>query len=257
VVTTLLAVALCLALFGAFLVCMEIGRSVGRRRAAQIGPQALKGFGSVEGALFALLGLLLAFTFSAAAARFDRRRDLIVDEANAIETAYLRLDVLPAPFQQPLRRAFGQYMDARMEHDRSLSPFGNVEVEGRVGSAQAEIWRQSVAAVQASDHPQVMQVVLPAVSAVFDAARTRVVAQRTHIPILIVGLLTVLALVCSVLAGYGIAGGDRRSWTHIVAFAALLAGTLYITLDYEFPRFGLIRVTSTDRVLRDLRAMMP
>jgi hypothetical protein len=253
----LFAVGLCLALFGAFLVCMEIGRGVGRRRAARIGPAALKGFGSVEGALFALLGLLLAFTFSAAAARFDRRRDLIVEEANAIEAAYLRIDLLPAPFQQPLRRAFAQYMDARLEHDRALGAFGTLGGDGRVDAAEAEIWKQTVAATEASERPQVMQVMVPAVSAVFDAARTRVVAQRTHIPILIVALLTVLALVCSVLAGYGIAGGDSRSWTHIVAFAALLAGTLYITLDYEFPRFGLIRVTSTDQVLRDLRATMP
>jgi hypothetical protein len=254
----LLAIALSVALFGAFLVCMEIGRGVGRHRAAQIGPSALKGFGTVEGALFALLGLLLAFTFSAAAARFDRRRDLIVAEANAIESAYMRVDILPAPFQQPLRRAFGQYMDARLEHDRALSLFGGTEeIETRVRSVEAEIWKRSVAAVQASDHPGVLQVMLPAVNGMFEAASTRVVAQHTHIPILIVAMLTVLALVCSVLAGYGIAAGDRRSWTHIVAFAALLAGTLYITLDYEFPRFGFIRVTSTDQVLQDLRATMP
>ena len=79
-------------LFVGMLLCLEIGRRFGLRRVARSGDAS--GFGAAEGAIFALFGLLVAFTFSGAAVRFDSRRALIADEANAIGTAYLRVDLL-------------------------------------------------------------------------------------------------------------------------------------------------------------------
>jgi len=67
---------------------------------------ARAGAGAVEGSVFGLLGLLIAFTFSGAAFRFDARRQLAVEETNAIGTAYLRLDLLPADKQPALRDSF-------------------------------------------------------------------------------------------------------------------------------------------------------
>src|SRR6187455_2165271 len=83
------------ALFAAMLLCLEIGRRVGTARLARDPDGLTKGASAAEGAVFALLGLLLAFTFSGAASRFEDRRWFINDEANAIGTAYLRLDLLP------------------------------------------------------------------------------------------------------------------------------------------------------------------
>jgi hypothetical protein len=85
-----------LALFLGMLLLLETGRRLGVRRLASDPEGARAGTGTVEGAVFALLGLLVAFTFSGAASRFDQRRDLIVEETNDIGTAYLRLDLLPA-----------------------------------------------------------------------------------------------------------------------------------------------------------------
>ena len=75
---------------------------------------ARAGLGAVDGAVFALLGLMIAFTFSGAASRLEVRRQLIVQEANAIGTAYLRLDLLPPGAQPGLREDFRQYVDARL-----------------------------------------------------------------------------------------------------------------------------------------------
>jgi hypothetical protein len=111
---TLGAMLLAGGLFLALVACLEIGRRVGVRRAARDGEAARAGAGVVEGAVFALLGLLVAFTFSGAAARFDQRRALIVEEANAIGTAYLRLDLLPAAAREELRESFRRYVDARL-----------------------------------------------------------------------------------------------------------------------------------------------
>src|SRR5512134_4028601 len=106
---TLGAMLLAGGLFLALLGCLEIGRRVGVRRAARDGDAARAGAGVVEGAVFALLGLLIAFTFSGAAARFDQRRALIVEEANAIGTAYLRLDLLAVGAQPAIKQNFQKY----------------------------------------------------------------------------------------------------------------------------------------------------
>ena len=92
---TVQATVFTLALFSSMLVLLEIGRRIGLRRMAQDSEGARAGVGAVEGAVFGLLGLLIAFTFSGAASRFDTRRQLIVEETNDIGTAYLRLDLLP------------------------------------------------------------------------------------------------------------------------------------------------------------------
>src|SRR5512147_455234 len=102
-------------LFVGMILLLEFGRRLGRRREGKDEEGARAGLGAVEGAVFALLGLLIAFTFSGAASRFDARRELIVEEANAIGTAYLRLDILPAGAQPALREKFRQYVETRLE----------------------------------------------------------------------------------------------------------------------------------------------
>ena len=83
-------------LFLGMLLFLEIGRRIAIRRMKEDAGAAGEGIGAVDGAVFALLGLLIAFTFSGASSRFDTRRQLIVEETNAIGTAYLRVDLLPA-----------------------------------------------------------------------------------------------------------------------------------------------------------------
>src|SRR5262245_20373776 len=99
----LLALLCTAGLFLGMLVLLNIGRRIGMRRLANDPDGAMVGVGTVEGAVFGLLALLVAFSFSGAAARFDTRRQLIIAETNDIGTAYLRLDLLPPPVQPPLR----------------------------------------------------------------------------------------------------------------------------------------------------------
>jgi len=94
------------------LIMLELGRRMGLKRMTQDPEGARAGTGAVEGAVFALFGLLIAFTFTSAAARYETRRDLIVQHANAIGTAWLRLDLLPEEVQPEIRKNFRQYMDA-------------------------------------------------------------------------------------------------------------------------------------------------
>src|SRR6188472_4331091 len=104
------SVAFALAMFAGMLAFAEAGRRVARKRAARDPHGAWLGTGIVDGAVFGLFGLVIAFTFSGAASRFDARRTLIVEEVNAIGTAYLRLDVLPIEAQRGLHDSFRRYL---------------------------------------------------------------------------------------------------------------------------------------------------
>ena len=236
---------------------VEIGRRVRarqeRRRAEAVG----SGFAAVEGAAFALMGLLLAFTFAGAASRFDARRALIVEEANDIGTAYLRLDLLPEAAQPPLREKFRRYVDLRLETSRLLSrPELAVAAHERGLAMQLEIWRDAVAATQAPEAGPARMLLIPALNAMIDVTATRSASLLTHPPVTIFALLGVLTLASALFAGYGMAAEVGRSWLHIIGFALILSVSVYVILDLEFPRLGLIRVDEFDRFLQVVRAGM-
>jgi len=214
------------------------------------------GAGVVEGAVFALMGLLVAFTFSGAASRFDERRKLIIEEANAIGTAYLRIDLLPSAAQPDLRASFRTYLDARLAVYRALPDLAASKAElARATGLQQEIWAKAIAAAAESQAPT-MQLLLPALNEMFDITTTRTMAAQIHPPYIIFGLLFALALLSALLAGYAMAPAKGRNWIHMAVFAFALAGAVYVILDMEYPRHGLIRVDAFDQVLIDLRQSM-
>jgi hypothetical protein len=244
-------------LFVAMLAAQEGGRRLAAWRAGGGEPEA-GGSTAIDAAVFALLGLLVAFTFSGAAARFDARRQLIVDETNDIGTAYLRIDLVPAEYQPALRQAFREYLDARLSAYRKLPDVQAAETElNRANVLQSEIWKQAVTAVHSPGTPTSTAILLvPSLNEMFDITTTRYMAMRMHPPYIIFGLLFALAIASALLAGYGMGGGSTRPWLHAVVFAAVMAVSVYVILDLEFPRFGLIRVDDFDQALVALRTSM-
>ena len=251
----LIALLLAGGLFVAMLLFLEIGRRVGVRRAAQDGEAARAGAGVVEGAVFALLGLLIAFTFSGAASRFDHRRNLIIEEANAIGTAYLRIDLLPAAAQPDMRDGFRRYLDARLAAYRALPDMAAANAElARATALQQEIWRKAIAASTGSQAATML--LLPALNQMIDITTTRTMAGQTHPPFALFALLFALALLGALLAGHAMSGAKARNWMHRTTFAFALAGAVYVILDVEYPRLGFIRVDAFDQVLVELRQSM-
>jgi hypothetical protein len=242
-------------LFAGMLLLQEAGRRLGARRMARDPEGARTGLGAVEGAVFGLMGLMIAFTFSGAASRFETRRQLIVEEANAIVTAYLRLDLLPADAQPKLKELFRRYLDARLEAYRRLPDIPAAkDALAQSTALQGEIWTASIEAGRAS--PQATMLLLPALNAMIDITTTRTVALQTHPPEIIFAMLGLLAFACALLAGYGMAGTKSRSLVHSLGFAIILTLTVYVVLDLEYPRVGLIRINAVDQVLMDVRQSM-
>jgi hypothetical protein len=251
-----LSVALFVGLFAAMLACLEAGRRAGRT-AFGIGRAHPSGLGTVEAVTFGLLGLLLAFTFSGAAQRLDTRRGQIVEEANDIGTAWLRLDVLSAEAQPALRAAFRTYTDSRIAVYRIFSTSGvdagRAEYARSIG-LQQEIWTAAVAACR--ETPSATVVVLPALNAMFDIAATRLAATQMHPPSIVYVVLALISLVCGFLVGYEMGATEVASRSHMILLALVLSFTFYVILDFEYPRLGFIRIDDFDALIVQVRASM-
>jgi hypothetical protein len=254
-ISTILDILLGLALFAT----LEAGRRVGMQRRLS-GEKEIGGFGALDGAIYGLMGLLIAFTFSGAASRFDNRRELIIQETNAIGTAYLRLDLMPAAAQPQLRADFKSYLDARLDFYRNLTDHPDIAKQNaaRVAALQNTIWSEAVTgSIPGSGiEPASRSLVLSSLNEMIDITATRALAMETHPPIVIYYLLILLVLVSSLLAGYEMAARSTRSWLHLVVYSFVMAAILYVTIDLEHPRSGFVRVDAADHFLVDLRSTM-
>jgi hypothetical protein len=246
---------LALGLFPAMLIVFECGRRWGIKNSAKNAAWGKPNVSVMEGATYGLFSLLVAFTFYGAAARFDSRRELIATEANEIGTTYLRLDLLPTTAQPALRDAFRSYLDSRIEVYRKLPDLDSALFElARSEVIQREIWSESVAATR--DIPPPLQALyLNSLNQMIDITTTRTAAAKMHPPTIIYMMLFALALIVALLAGYNMSEG-RRSAIHIIVFAAVTTFAIFVIVDMEFPRKGLIRINDFDQVLINLRQKM-
>jgi hypothetical protein len=247
-------IALPLGVFVAMLFAATAGHRIAAWRSRFRDDVSAVGTSAVDAAVLGLLGLLVAFWFSSAGTRLDMRRSLIVEEANAIGTAWLRLDLLPEDAQQGPRDEFRSYLDLRL-----LQTPGAAHIESdavlakRLATAQDSIWRQAVAAAPRCQNPQAAALLLDALNAMFDAGTRHRAAFNAHTPVAILALVLLVAIFAAVLAGHDMAGQGRFNWLHIAVFAAVVSLTIWVIYDLEMPRYGLIRIDNYDQTLLDLR----
>lgn len=253
------------AFFVSSLILLNFGRHLGLRYLQQQkGAGSMAGLTTVEGAVFALVALLLAFTISGALQRFDERRQLVIQEANAVSTAFDRLGLFEGEVARNLQIKLKDYVRARIDLYRMLHDFSlwhrtelfSPEQQDKILDLKAQVWDAAVAACpQASFRPVCAQV-LPALTSAFEVARLRVGASQKHPPQIVYAMLFGLGLGGSLLAGFGMAAAMARSWIHMVIFAATLTVTLYAVTDMEYPRLGLIRIESFDHFLVEAHQQM-
>jgi hypothetical protein len=245
-------VVLCLVLFAGMLLLLEAGFRLGNRFEKARGGEAT---GIFDSAIFALLGLLLGFAFAGAVDRFNVRRDLIVHEANAIGTAYLRIDLLQPEDQPPIRQLFDDYLQARLDVYQAIDSGADPTAGFRKAEQlQGEIWRAAVAGVSKPDIHFAAEIVLPAINDMIDITAERRVALGVHIPELVLVLLFGVSLFSALLAGAGMSRHGMRHLIHGAIFAAAVSLTIYTILDLDNPRSGFIRLEGADRVLQELKS---
>ncbi|HVN44648.1 MAG TPA: hypothetical protein VMT66_05300 [Steroidobacteraceae bacterium] len=246
-----------LLLFLGMLIMLEAGRRLGGVRRQRESDSDRSNLGPIEGAVFAVFGLLMAFTFSGAATRFNEKRMLIAQEVNAVQTAYLRLQLLPQEPRTALQDLFRNYLDSRLEYYRKIPDPAAADAMAASEQLQQRIWSSAVVATELPGaHRDAGKLLLPAVNAMIDIATVRAMALQIHPPRIIYALLFCLALICSLLAGYRMGGAPSRSWLHILGFTLVTVVVVYVILDVEYLREGLIRLQTADQLLIKARATM-
>jgi hypothetical protein len=182
---------------------------------------------------------------------------MIVHEANAIGTSYLRVDLLPSNAQPAVRQLFREYLDSRLRMYALLPDMAAARAElARTQLIQRDIWSHAVEASRIDTTGNAARLLLPALNDMIDVTITRDVALHTRLPSLIFALLISLALMSGLLAGHAMAKRQRRSWLHEVLYATFVAITIYSVLDLDNPRAGLIRLEAADRAISELRHSM-
>jgi hypothetical protein len=247
-----------LGLMAGMLGCIEAGFRWGHRERSRGLEETEVGIQALEAAIFGLVSLLLAFSFSAGQSRLEWRRQQIIEEGNAIGTAYLRLDLLRPEQRGALRASLRDY--ARLRAAVYLSVGDRPATAARLAQAQAQgqrVWAQAAAACPRSPVQAGCMLVLPAVNAMLDAASARTEAAEARTPAPILLLLLALAPVSGLLAGFAMATRTRRSPAHAFLYTAVTVLTMLVILDLDNPRFGLIRLRrEQQRVMAEVLGSM-
>jgi hypothetical protein len=238
-------------LIGLVLLSLECGHRLGVRQRAR-SPHTIPNVNpTIEASVFGLMGLLIGFTFYGAGSRFDNRRSLAVKEANAIGTTYLRLDLLTAEFRPGLQEDFRAYLRSRLEIERKIPDIDAVRAAvHRSSTLQSSLWKSVVAAAK-DVGPAEKSLVLSSLNETIDITTDRTVALITHPPIAVYVMLGLTVVTSSVLAGYTMSASAIRNWISTITIALVLGIALYVILDYEYPRVGLVRIDDTDQILVD------
>ncbi len=204
----------------------------------------------VTNSIFALMGLLLAFSFSSAYGRLDLRRQLIIMETNEIATAYLRIDLLPPAVQPQMRQLFKEYVTHRLRYYKEADIETNIrELAREQEKAQLAIWKLAASSLESPSAQSSRMLVLNALNDMIDITTTRTATLYNHIPGVIVWMLVILPVVCAFFIGEHL---ERGAFRYGAIFALVICLVFYVIMDIDYPRVGLVRTDNTQQLLVDL-----
>jgi hypothetical protein len=221
----------------------EAGRFVRRRQREHDGELEKDDAGGFGSSALALLGLLIAFTFAMASERFETRRQLVVAEANAISTAYLRSQLFDEPFKSRLGAAYADYVRARPAfvaagHDKARLD----AADAQLAAIQARIWADSGAAIRTPTGQPLTVSVLVATNEMFDLAASQRAALDARVPLGVRLALMVFALVTAGIVGWTLEGKWPSRPLAPMALFLMVACAIGLIADLDQPRGGLITV---------------
>lgn len=230
----------CLLIWCAIAAGVQIG-AWQRRRASEEKEATV---GSVVGSVLGLLAFLLAFTFGIAASRFEDRRQVVLEEANAIGTAYLRTRLLPEPQRSEIARMLREYVDVRLAGAGKTRNPGDLDrVLARSEDLHQAMWSQAIAA--AEKNPNVMtSLFLQSLNEVIDVHSKRVlIAIRSRIPPSIWIVLTGIAVLGMGCSGYQTGLSGARQPLVVVALVMAFSAVLTMIADLDRPWEGMLRTS--------------
>jgi hypothetical protein len=229
---------------GALLVLLgsaELGYRLARRAPGSHKEEASQ-IGNWEGALLGLLALLIGFTFAMAVSRFDGRRELIMDEANAIQQLARRAEYLAPPVQERMNGLLRSYVDARIRSYDAGMDLASTEAAYREAFAlQRQLWAQAVEVARGNFNSEMASLFVESADAVLEQGARRRAALDNHVPLTVMILLLLVACIAMGATGYACGLRRHRHRFGMVVLPILIASVMLLVVDLDHPRSGLVQ----------------
>src|SRR5258705_6550360 len=247
--TLFIAIALLIGIFVFYLAGVRLGNYQKKNN-----PDAkAEGVGPLEGALLGLLALLLSFTFSMSASRYDTRRSLLIREANDIGTVVLRADMYPDSIRREFRKNLQQYLETRIAYYNAGSDKVKIsqalldatKISDRIWQSAARLSKESSATIPHS-------LMIPALNEMIDVVTSRDAARLARVPDPIIWLLIVLTLLGSLIIGYS-KKEKKNDWIVLSIYSLMTVITIYTIIDLDRPRQGIIKTDAAHQKIIELR----
>ena len=250
------AVLIAIALLGAMVLGAELGYRLGRRgRQSQDEPTQTQII-SIQAATLGLLALILGFTFAMALSRFEYRKQVVVQESNAIGTAALRSQFLPTSRDDEVDRLFRRYVEIRLEsdlHTEQGSP-DREQLDLEVRQIQRRLWRIANEAAEADPQSIPLGLFTHAINEVIDIKTKRDIAVANHVPESVLLFLLGFAVLAAVVLGYGNGLRRGRLMSLTAAYCAIIVLVIVLIIDLDHPQQGLARTSQQSMI--ELREIM-
>lgn len=241
---------------GVFLLVVEIGFLLGRRMQSRSDDRSRSQTSTIQAALLAMLGLLLAFSFSMVLSHFDAREELVVNESLAIETTILRADLLPEPHGTAVDSLLRRYVDAKIDFYSSVFDESKIrQINGKIEELQKQLWLQTLEAGNPDRVSLKYSLFIQSLSDMFDFHGRGVAAMRRRIPDEVFNLLYFVLALALGLTGYVAGLTGRRQRIQWLILSVAIASIIMLIVDMDRPRRTNIKVSQQSLV--ELRDRLP
>jgi len=233
------------------LLSVEVGFRVAKNRQQHSAEENASTVSGMVGATLGLLAFMLAFTFGLAASRFEARRQVLLSEANAIGTTYLRAKMLPEPMRTEAQNLLREYVDVRLE---AMQPGKLDQAIARSEEMHNRLWSVAIAATE-RERSAITSLFIQALNQVIDIHAERLMAGlRSRVPGAIWIVLYILAILAMVILGYHSALVNSRRSLVVIALILGFSSVLFLIADLDRPGKGTLQVSQQAMV--DLRQSM-
>jgi hypothetical protein len=236
------------------LACSEAGFRIGVLARERVDEAMRSRITIFEGAMLGVLGLLIGFTMSMGAARFDTRRQLVVDEANAIGTTWLRSKVMPAPENAEFAGLLLQYVDARVQFTKARNLKELPQERAIAARLQDQLWSRATGFAARDPRSVPAGLLLQTSNQMIDLEATRWASFWSHIPDSVLCANVLIATLAATLLGYGFGVIGRRNMISTLMLALSISSVLTVIVDLDRPWQGYIKVSQQPMI--DLQKQM-
>ena len=230
-------------LLGLLFLATEIGFLLGGRVQKGVHEHARSEITTIQAAALGLLALLLGFSLSMSISRFDARRQLVLEEANAIGTTLLRAQFLPEPQRAEVFDRLRRYVDVQLEsYQANIDQVMLHQLSNEMDKLQSELWSSAVAAGE-KDSRATIGLFLQSLNEMINLHSKRMTALQNHVPESIFILLDLIAILSMMLVGYGCGIGARRNLLLTMTVGFVIASVILLVVDLDRPQRGMLRVS--------------